>query len=96
MEKNISSHDVSDMLLYEEMYLRSQQLYSKNRFVLFIKEKVSYSVSHLQKQIKRIKSNLFEVKANEFTSPAVTLFIISTVACTMMMFWFALLFSTSS
>ena len=96
MEKNISSHDASDMLLYEGMYVRSRQLYLRNRFVPFLKEKLSYSVSLLQTQLKRIKTNLLEVKENEFMSPAVALLIVSSVACTMMMFWFALLFSTAS
>lgn len=96
MEKNISSHDASDMLTYEEMFLRSRRLYLKNSLGLILREKFTASVSHMHTYMKQVGAVLFEIKNRAFSSTSVTFFSVFIAAWVMMVFWFVLLLGSTS
>jgi len=102
MEKNIASHDLSDMMIYEGMYAQSRRFYFKQKFAYLKKiVQMAYSfVEHLIRSIKQIGSRIGQrsllARPTGLTSTAVAFYSVFAASVLISFFWFTLLLSAAS
>jgi hypothetical protein len=102
MEKNIASHDLSDMMIYEGMYAQSRRFYLKQKFA-YLKKMIQAAYSfaeRLIRSVKQLSSRISQrsslVKSSGFTSTAVAFYSVFAASVLISFFWFTLLLSATS
>ncbi len=98
MEKNIASHDVSDMLVYEGMRSQSSRLYIKQKFVHIkkIAEKLLRVFELGGKFTKRTPQRLVYSKDVHFSSTASAVSAICVASLLITFFWLTLLLDATA
>jgi dihydroneopterin aldolase len=98
MEKNIASHDLSDMMIYEGMYAQSRRFYFKQKFAYLkkIAERAYSFAERLIRSVKHIGQRSMLVKPTGFTSTAAAFYSVFAASVLISFFWFNLLLSATS
>lgn len=100
MEKNIASHDLSDMMVYEGMYAQGRRFYFRQKFVYL--QKIAASIvgmfEHVGKMVRSAMSTSprsIYSKQVHFSSTANAISAISLASILISFFWLTLYFSAT-
>ncbi len=96
MEKNIASHDLSDMMVYEGMQVQSQRFHFKQRFAPLLKiiEKGYQAlelVGKFAKDLVHAPRKGVRTRQGEFTNTATAMYSILFASVVLSFFWLNLL-----
>jgi hypothetical protein len=94
MEKNIVSHDVSDMMVYEGMQAQARRFYFKQRFAR-IHRVIDASFSKLERTLKATKRsrnivNTPETQNVSWATAVMAMYAITVASVLISFFWLAL------
>jgi hypothetical protein len=97
MEKNIASHDVTDMMVYEGMYAQSRRFQFRHRFAPLEKfiEKCMNMYERAGRDSRKTTAVIGERDTGIFSSTAAAVSAITIASILISFFWITLLLSPS-